>query len=284
MPYSVHPHVIWKHYSISLMPNQTGTGLCIGFESNTWRSEAFARNVIEWLPEFALPYTEYKDICGANSVDSIIKSSKLIYDSEKYIRRGEFGEIFLHMAMRTIHKTIPAISKIYFKSALNDTVKGFDAVHIVEDNNSIELWLGEVKFYRNIKNAIKSVIHEIKEHIAHKYLRNEFIVITNKLDKETPNYDNIKQLIDHRTSLDSIFSKIRIPVFITYESKLFDTYTKEIEAYITSLQEELKSVAVDFFNSATGIDIIIHLYIFPLKNKSELIKTLHNKLKSLQGI
>ncbi|MEN3029932.1 Hachiman antiphage defense system protein HamA [Chromobacterium amazonense] len=37
-----------------------------------------------------------------------------------------------------------AISKIYFKDAVNNTVKGFDAVHVLATQNGLELWLGEV--------------------------------------------------------------------------------------------------------------------------------------------
>ena len=34
-----------------------------------------------------------------------------------------------------------AISKVFFKDSPNDTVKGFDAVHVVESLDGLELWL-----------------------------------------------------------------------------------------------------------------------------------------------
>lgn len=63
---------------------------------------------------------------------ALIKSSKLVYESEKYMKRGEFGEVFLHMAIRQLYSTVPLISKLYWKSGLNETVKGFDSVHVVK--------------------------------------------------------------------------------------------------------------------------------------------------------
>lgn len=38
------------------------TGLCAGFESGDWRCGDFARHLIEWLPEFALTYSERKSL------------------------------------------------------------------------------------------------------------------------------------------------------------------------------------------------------------------------------
>ena len=73
-----------------------------------------------------------------------------IYQSENFKSRGEFGELLLHAIIRETYNTIPAISKIYYKDGPNETVKGFDAVHVVVTDDTLELWLGEVKFYNNI--------------------------------------------------------------------------------------------------------------------------------------
>ncbi len=52
------------------------------------------------------------------------KAAQIVYNTTKYGSRGEFGETLLHIAIRQIYQTIPAVSKIYYKSAVNETVKG----------------------------------------------------------------------------------------------------------------------------------------------------------------
>ena len=82
---------------------------------------------------------------------------------------------------------------MYYKTAVNDTVKGFDAVHIVENDNELELWLGEVKFYMDLKSAFNSVVEEIKNHLDGDYLRNEFILVSSKIDDKWKYAQDLKK-------------------------------------------------------------------------------------------
>lgn len=211
----------------------------------------------------------------------------MIYNSPKYKSRGEFGELLLHYILKDFYKTIPAISKMYFKDGPNETVKGFDAVHVIEnDEGLLDLWLGEVKFYKNASQAIKDVIPEIEEHFAHDYLRTEFIAITNKLDKESPFYEKLSQLISPNTSLDEIFERICVPVLITFNSKVIDKHVKYTDAY----KEEMRTEMEKYFNQfetqfeKLGIDIEVHLFLLPLKTKETFVQMLNNKLNLWQQL
>ena len=64
------------------------------------------------------------------------------------------------------------VSKFYFKSAANDTVKGFDAAHVVFVNppEDLELWLGEAKLYIDVDAAIRDVCGELSTHLSDDYL------------------------------------------------------------------------------------------------------------------
>ena len=114
----------------------------------------FAFGPYEKLPENAIPIklaeaakSIYK-IDAFNKVNSICIDGKNIDDDhlcKKYLSRGEFGELILHLLLRDFHKTIPLLSKIYFKDSYGVTVHGFDAVHIMPDTKT--LWLGESKLY-----------------------------------------------------------------------------------------------------------------------------------------
>jgi hypothetical protein len=78
--------------------------------------------------------------------DIYLNSGELTDDvANKYLKRGEFGELILHLILRDFHNTIPLLSKIYFKDSIGHTVHGFDAVHIDPVNKT--LWLGESKLY-----------------------------------------------------------------------------------------------------------------------------------------
>jgi hypothetical protein len=138
------------------------TGLCVGYESGEWRTDDFVDFIMEWLPEFALNSRERENLVHENAVATLRKAAKLIYKSKKFANRGEFGELFLHAAIRSVFNSTPAISKIFYKSSHNETVKGFDCVHVVGPLDDLELWIGEVKFYSDLKKAVYDVIPELE--------------------------------------------------------------------------------------------------------------------------
>lgn len=262
-------------------------GICAGFENGEWRGQRLADNLFNCIPDFCLSYSEVHEVDSTEWMDKLRKSVAMIYNSPKYKSRGEFGELLLHYILKDFYKTIPAISKMYFKDGPNETVKGFDAVHVIEnDEGLLDLWLGEVKFYKNASQAIKDVIPEIEEHFAHDYLRTEFIAITNKLDKESPFYEKLSQLISPDTSLDEIFERICVPVLITFNSKVIDKHVKYTDAY----KEEMRTEMEKYFNQfetqfeKLGIDIEVHLFLLPLKTKETFVQMLNNKLNLWQQL
>jgi hypothetical protein len=165
----------------------------------------------------------------------IAKAVQAVYTSKKKDNRGEIGEILLHAIICQVFKTIPAISKIRFKDSPNDTVKGFDAVHVVSNGEDLELWLGEVKFYKDIKPAIRDVVAELKVHTETNYLRAEFLAITNKIEDTWTHAEKLKLLLNRNTSLDKIFSALCIPVMLTYESPVIAGHKSVTAAFENAL-------------------------------------------------
>ena len=113
-------------------------GVCVGFESRQWRKEQLVDYLFEYLPEFALTYSEFENLTGENVVSKMRQVVMSIYQSENFKSRGEFGELLLHAIIRETYNTIPAISKIYYKDGPNETVKGFAAVHVVVTDDTLE--------------------------------------------------------------------------------------------------------------------------------------------------
>ncbi len=274
-------------------PSEFGDNLalCAGFERGEWRNDQLADHVMEWLPEFALSYSELKEIGHHNAIKMTKKAARIVYKTEKYGSRGEFGEILLHIAIRQIYQTIPAVSKIYYKSSVNETVKGFDAVHVVKNKEGLELWIGETKFYSNVTKAIYDVSKEIVDHLETDYLRSEFILIKNKIDSSWPEANSLKTLLDENTSLDQVFQRACIPVLLTYDSNVVKSSNKANQVYVENIYKELM-VAYKKMRDKLGqeynerfsetLPITVHVILVPLKAKNALVDALNDRLVSLQ--
>ena len=260
------------------------TGASVGYEQNVWRCEQFADHILEWLPEFALSPTETDSLRANNAVTFVRKAARSIYATGKYQRRGEFGEILLHILMRQSFHTIPAISKIYYKDNSNETVKGFDAVHVLNSDHDaeLELWLGEAKFYQNITTAIKDVMEEIRNHTEHDYLRQEFALIGNKVNDDWPSSQALKDLIHRNRSLDEVFARMCIPVLLTYDSPAVNRHNIVNNTYVTDFIGEINQNYSKFRRAGLPNSIRVHLFLLPLKRKSELVEALHKRLRALQ--
>lgn len=265
--------------------NRELDGLCAGFELRAWRKEQLVDHLADYIPEFALTYSERQSIDSKDIRRMLRNAARNIYLSEKYKNRGEFGELLLHTIICELYNTIPAISKIYYKDGPNDTVKGFDAVHVVDKTDKLELWLGEVKFYTDIHGAINDVVKEIFDHIQKDYLRDEFIAITNKIDNAWPHADKLKALLDPNTSLDTVFDQACIPVLLTYDSDVIAKYEDNSVAYQAEIKAEFE-VLYDIFKNkiSKGVPLTVHLFLLPLKTKAELVTAFDEKLKKLQQI
>lgn len=260
------------------------TGLCAGYELKQWRAQALADHLMESLPDFCLTYSEYKRIDHASAVKLIRQAAKLVYQTKKFEKRGEFGELLLHIVLKSTMQTLPAVSKIYYKDSGNETVKGFDAVHVVADEEGLELWLGEVKFYEDIGAAIRDVASELERHLDSNYLRSEFLAIVNKIDSAWPHAEKLTKLLDEGTSLDDVFKAFCIPVLLTYDGKATAKHSELSEEYKAELTAEILEIKKKFDNRVSGIPHKIHLFLVPTSTKKALVATLDEKLKAWQTI
>jgi len=265
------------------------------------------------LTEFAFGYHEGKDIpisqstklvCeAANAVykiDEFVQAKKIYMDADsyiadddidqKYLKRGEFGELILHMLLRDYHNTIPLLSKIYFKDSYGVPVHGFDAVHIEPKTRT--LWLGESKLYINGKKGVEALVDDIKEHFKHDYLNQEFTLISKKIkhmpDESIPEKQHWINLMDKNKALKEVFTSINIPLICTYSSNLFNEYDDESDPEFLQFYEDEIRDLVNHFNRVNDhplkAQLNIILLLFPVQCKNTLIKRMHRKLYMLQGI
>jgi Cap4 SAVED domain len=214
-----------------------------------------------------------------------VKAARKIYQTEKFKSRGEFGELFLHIAVRQHFKTFPAVSKIYFKDSPNKTVAGFDIAHVVISNDDeFELWFGEAKLYKEIHGAIASAIESLKKYQVIEYAKTEFAIISDYVDDSWEHAAKFKNLIHQDVPIDYIFSKLVIPVFLGYECPIVGKHQARTGAYIEEMRQDFISNHELFINAGPPKNLTIVLFLLPIPSLDALRQALHGKLRAAQGM
>lgn len=258
-------------------------GFCAGYERGAWRHEQLAEYLMNWLLDFALSDEELERLGSFSARAALKRAATVIYETDKYGKRGEFGELLLHAILRQHRGTLAAIKKIFFKDASNDVVKGFDAVHVYPADDGLELWLGEAKFYSDLGSAIRDVGAELERHTQTDYLRAEFTLITNKLDRSFADHKELARLLDPATSLDEVFERIRVPVLLTYDSELTASHQAHSPEYLEALEAELRDGHARYVARVASLKMVVHLFLVPMATKADLQRALDTKLKGLQA-
>ncbi|MEJ5888715.1 DUF1837 domain-containing protein [Pseudokineococcus marinus] len=260
---------------------------CVGYEQGRWRAQELVRDAFRrHLTSFALSYSEWQKVDGDSAAAALARSAKMVYDTDKYERRGEFGELILHGILRDFYGAEPAVSKIFFLDSPNETAKGFDAVHVVvDDTGELDVWLGEAKLYTDMKSAINAVVRSIQDHISNEFLRREFIAVSNKFDDGWPHSAALTELLDENTSLDVILDRIVMPVLLTFQSDVIARHNKVSDAYIEDLLQEAQE-AWEIFKDGLPADfpVVIAFIVLPLKETKAVRDLAHNTLMTYQTL
>jgi hypothetical protein len=261
------------------------TGLCVNYEEKKWRCDQLAQQILrQWLPEFSLRHGELADLDPQTMGELMVKAAKAVYATQKFRRRGELGELLLHAAMRQLFQTLPAVSKIYYKDGPNETVKGFDAVHVVPTDEGLELWLGESKFYSSISAAIRDVVVELNKHFRTNYLKTEFLALQNKIDDTWPHATQLRKLLHENTTLDKVFTVLSVPVLLTYDSETLAKHNKRCDSYEKEIREEWERHYKSFSSKNLPEHIKIHLLLVPLHTKRDLTAAFNRQLRVWQQL
>lgn len=266
-------------------------GVCAGYEDGEWRSAQLSRDLIGWALDWILSPSELQGLGQANAVNMLEKALSRIYKSSDYKKRGEIGELLLHIILRRFMLSQRIISRLYFKDASNDTVKGFDAVHIVENTDEgleLQLWLGESKFYTESTSAMYEVLNELKIHLKTDYLRSEFAAISDKIPAGWKYESQIKKLLSRTESLDSVFKRVVVPIFITYDSEVTGGHTAWTDEYIEEIKGELTTEWNSFRERLGRANlprtIRVHLILLPMATKRDLMDRFDERLKAWQVV
>ena len=223
------------------------------------------------------------------AIKEIQEASREYLDSksteDKYIKRGEFGELLLYHLLHEYFGADALISKIYFKDSAGSVAHGFDAVHV--DTTKKIIWLGESKLYKNSSTAVRELAKDVVNHFNINFLDSEFQIITNRIhDSKIDCDDYILKLLDPETKTLDKLASIKVCLFAAFESDSLINFSKD--AFEETLEKEVKKLDKkmnSLLNQHPWINYLdIYLLAFPLDDKREFVSSLHQKLKGGQQI
>ncbi len=264
--------------------NSTLRAYHVGFDQNKFRLLPLVETIRSVIPEYALGYHQGNSIPLTEIVDRLQDAAKTVYTTDKYKRRGEFGELILHLLLRDFCNSIPLISTIFFRDAPNIPAHGFDGVHVTINGNENKLWLGESKLYKSGIDGITDLVGDIEKHFNADYLRQQFNLITRKLPIDAPKIEYWRNLRHKNQKLDVIFSSIIIPMVCTYSSSLFVNNDDETQQYIDEFESECEALHNEFNRKKPASKLEIILLLLPVPDKDELNKELDARLKAMQRL
>lgn len=253
-------------------------GLTVDYELGAWRAAALARHILEWVPDYALRRSERAHLSAGRMMEIAKRAMQVTFGNGN--DRGVPGEILLHAACRQFYGSDTVINKVWFKTSANDTYKGFDGVHAVHSSHGLELWLGEAKFYRDIDRAVQAVLVELKDHLEINYLRSEFALVASKIDEDHPHRDELRELMHPNASLDEVFSRIVVPLLLTYDSASTLAHAKVCPEYDAGLEAEMRLIWKKLNGRlSTSLPVEVRLFLVPLADKDSLERELTAELQ-----
>lgn len=262
----------------------TENDLCYQIQNNENISEIIYNSIIEYsFNEFDINAKEYSNL------HAIALKTKLKYDenaSERSkISYGFHGETILYCLLCVMFKAEPIISRGYFYNPLeNSETKGYDSYHLVEHDDRVELWFGEVKFRVQYDKGIDSALSSIDKAMSDSYLERNILALVNhennfniqgsKIEKvlndwnQNPSLNIIGELKQHNM-------KLIYPIIILYEGNKsgFNSSIKSAASYINRKHKTRK------YN--LSIDYSVYFIFVPMSKvreiKSAVIKWIESK-------
>ncbi len=217
-------------------------------------------NIVEYaINEY---HINYNDI-STEQLRALATSVRYDEEANKTTKRrfGFFGEVLLYSILYSKFNSNVLISKGYFYSPLEKSEsKGYDAYHIIQRNEKVELWLGEAKFYINYKKPIHDVISKLKTTMSEGYFKRNVLAIA----KEYINISHGKEIVDKlKPIIETWKQKVSIvisdelkqhditlvyPIMIAFQQKRTIDYHGGIAECISYIQElfDSGSFEIDF--------------------------------------
>lgn len=266
--------------------NKRVLSLINDFEDSDWRYPKFQSYLWDNIAQTALSEKERSALIDKSQSSLIAAAQNLrLTDNDEIGQGSEIAEVFLYGLMRHRFGALPVVPKIFYKQNAQDNAKGADSVHIVVDGDDFTLWFGEAKFYNSIADArLDSIVTSVISSMSTSKLKKENAIITSVSDIDSLPIaadlrEKIKAALDNRESIDSLKSRIHLPILLLHEcsitsdsTELSDTYKNDIIAFHKEradayfLKQLSKSASVHKYD-----DISFHIILFPVPSKKKIV-------------
>jgi hypothetical protein len=260
-------------------------GLCgyhVGFDRKAFRLEPLVDVIRSVIPEYALGYHQGQTVAIPQTIEKLKEAANTVYKTPNFKRRGEFGELILHLLLRDFHGTIPLVSTIYFRDAVNVPAHGFDGVHVIDTPTSKKLVLGESKLYKSGDDGIANLLLDIKKHLNNDYLQQQFNLVSRKIPPECENIQHWQNLLHKHQRLDTVFESLVMPMVCTYNSELFVNHTDNTVNYFKDFEEECIALFEQFKKGKKEPKVEFILLLLPIPCKDTLNTALNERLVHMQ--
>ncbi|MBA3069887.1 MAG: DUF1837 domain-containing protein [Hyphomonas sp.] len=256
------------------------------FEDANWRYPKFQSYLWDNIALTALSEKERSALVDQSHSSLVAAARNLrLTDNDKIGQGSEIAEVFLYGLMRHRLGALPVVPKIFYKQNVQDNAKGADSVHIVLNGDDFSLWFGEAKFYNSIADArLDAVVTSVINSLSTDKLKKENSIITNVADLDgLPIAEDlrarIKAALDNKLSIDSLKSRIHVPILLLHECSATSGATDLTEAYKAEIITAHKERAEAYFRKqiakAGSIhkynEIRFHLILFPVPSKKKIV-------------
>lgn len=268
------------------------------FEDGKWHYEHFKNYIWDNIAQTALSARERRSLVDKTQTTLVLSAKNLrLTDNDSAGNGSEIAEIFLYGIMKDRFNALPVVPKIFYKQNTQDNAKGADSVHIVVDQGDFTLWLGEAKFYNSIEDErLATVIKSVLETLGTEKLKKENSIITNVSDINSLGIPatlkkRIMGALNSMQSIDTVKSRLHIPIMILHECKITAESTDATKEYRKEISRYHLERAEAYFKKQIAkskivhkyAEIYFHLILFPVPNKKEIVDAFMNSARFYRG-
>lgn len=256
--------------------------MCPDFESGQWRHKALVEHLFDWLPEVALKPEEHEALLYEPN-KLLARAAQRVFKDVDPEKRGEVGEILLHAVCRQEFGTLPVIARLFYKFRSNDQVTSVDVVHITFDEKTqkVDLWLGEAKLYKNLRQARSKAIKSVSALWNAEFLSEMKALVGPKIDSKSPHAEALRWLFSEEVSLDQIVDSIVIPICLAVDFDPTKSSSFRTPNYIEKVSKQLAEMRAYFIKRIPANVRFVCIFV-PLDCKDKLEKRMLAKLGSFQ--
>ena len=268
----------------------TAEDFCLNKTSDQSVAQVIYNNIVEYaIGEFEIDYENLEEeLCRA--IAENIRFDEDMNPTTK-LSCGFYGEVLLYSLLVNIFSADLLISKGYFYSPLEKgEPKGFDAYHLIQHDDKVELWFGEAKFRSDYRQPINEVLSNFSKTTSEGYFKDNVLAIV----KEKHNISNGYNIVDKLTPITQTWKKnvsiniaeeleknnadLVYPIMIAYQQPKRCNYYEGIKKCINYIEEQFKT---GNYVINTSYPIKVFFIFFPIddvkKIKEQVIEWISNK-------